>query len=718
MKPQRRKIVFDFETRSVSNLKREGAFKYGLDPSTQPTCLAFKIAGAPKVYFLDFKLVNAYWRDLPSSLKSLWQGFVNEGALFVAHNAGFETAIYKLILVGRYGWPDIPFNSFRCTAAKAAACGLPRSLEGAGSALNLNVQKDKRGFVAMMATCKPTKAYNAWLKAVYEVDAGKRVSEKKRALAYSPPPKKFLEYDDNPQVWETLYEYCKIDILTEEALDNALPDLIESEQRVWFLNQQINWRGFRCDTSTIFKIKSIMDRDSKIKLEELDALTMGLVTKPGARASILEFLALEGIELPDIRANTVANALKNGDLPDDMRRLLTIRQELSKTSNKKYQAFLDRAHRIDDRCRDILLYCGAHTGRDAGTGINPQNFPRGLIKLPKDNPYSAINNVVAQNSDMLKLLYGDNLTILFSALLRNMLIPASGNEFFVADFAKIEVAVLWWMSGNKPGLDILNAGKDPYIYQAASNLNCDYDEVDLEGDSRQLGKAQTLGAGFGCAWKKFRDLANDQYGLKLTNRQAVDAIKSYREANKAVPEMWKALNDAAISTIETGKPSTACMCKLTLSKGFLWIELPSGRKLAYLKPRIVWSAFQYEVLEVCSKTGKDIVVTRDGKPRKSIEYLGLAKNKKDLAWTRTHGGVLTENVVQACARDLMAHACLRLEAKKYQVVLTVHDEVISERKIGEGSLEEYIAIMTARPPWVNELLPIGASGWVGERYRK
>lgn len=642
MKPQRRKIVFDFETRSVSNLKREGAFKYGLDPSTQPTCLAFKIAGAPKVYFLDFKLVNTHWSALPSSLKSLWQGFINEGALFVAHNAGFETAIYKLILVGRYGWPDIPFNSFRCTAAKAAACGLPRSLEGAGEALNLNVQKDKRGYVAMMATCKPTAKYRAWEKAKAEIASGKKVGAKKQAIAQAPAPKMFLDYDDNPQVWEVLYQYCKTDILTEEALDNALPDLIPVEQRVWFLNQQINWRGFKCDLHTIKKILDIISKTTKTKLGELDALTMGLVTKPGARASILEFLALDGIELPDIRANTIVAVLKNGVLNPDMQRLLTLRQELSKSSNKKYEAFVARAS-LDDRCRDILLYCGAHTGRDAGTGINPQNFPRGLMRVEKSSPYHNVQNVIDCDLPMLNMLYGDNLSILFSSLLRNMIIPSAGCELFAADFAKIEVAVLWWMAGNKPGLEILKAGKDPYIYQAASNMKCSYEEIDKEGGPRQLGKAQVLGAGFGCAWKKFRDLAADQYGLKLTNRESLEAIKSYREANEAVPIMWAALNNAAIYTIETGKPSKACMCKFTLSNGFLWVQLPSGRKLAYRKPRIVWSAFQYDALEIDPLTGEDIVVTREGKPRKSIEFLGLAKNKKDLTWERTHGAKLTEN---------------------------------------------------------------------------
>lgn len=328
---------------------------------------------------LKFADINRKWERLPLSFRVLWQRWIDEGYEFAGHNVFFDMALYKNILVKRLGWPDIPFERFRCTAAKAAACSLPRSLEGAGEALNLTTQKDKRGYVAMMATCKPTKQYNAWVKACAEVKAGKKIGPKKQMLATQSAPPMFLEPEAAPAMWQTLYDYCKIDVVTEELLDERLPDLIPAEQEVWFLNQRLNWRGLHVDIPTIRKVVGIMEVESRIKLKELDSLTMGLVTKPGARASILEFLALENIILPDIRAKTVEDALAGGGLSDDMKRLLQIRQALSKTSTKKFQAFLDRAM-PDGNCRDILLYHGAvPTGRDTGTGIQPQNAPKPLI---------------------------------------------------------------------------------------------------------------------------------------------------------------------------------------------------------------------------------------------------------------------------------------------------------------------------------------------------
>jgi len=363
-----KRVTIDFETRSTVDLKKSGAYKYSLDLSTRPTCLAFKTLGDSTLYFLPFEVIERPWDKLPKKLRDIWTELVEDDYLFSAHNAFFETCIYKNVLVKRLGWPDIPFRQFRCTAAKAAACALPRNLEGAGAAMSLQVQKDKRGHAAVMATCKPTASWNLW----------KKKFDKGKAESWDEPPK-FREPDTDPEVFDVLYRYCKIDVLAEEQLDIVLPDLNPLEQEIWFLNQRLNWRGLRVDIPTVQKIVDIMKVESKIKLKNLDSITMGLVTKPGARKSILEFLALEGIELPDLRAKTVDDALKDSKISEDMKALLEIRKALSKTSTKKYEGFLARANE-DGRVRDILLYHGASTGRDTGTGIQPHNLPRPLIK--------------------------------------------------------------------------------------------------------------------------------------------------------------------------------------------------------------------------------------------------------------------------------------------------------------------------------------------------
>ena len=719
-----KRLTLDFETRSRCNLKTAGAYKYSLDPSTQPTCLAFKVHGQAKVYFLNFDVVNRVWLNQSLELKDLWRSFLAQGFEFSAHNAFFERCIYTNILVKRYGWPPIPIRLWRCTAAKAAACAIPRNLEGAGYTMNLSVQKDKRGYNAVMATCKPTKQWNAWTKARAEIAAGKKVGPKKRDLAVKAEPPVFLEFDANPETWNTLYTYCKIDVLAEEKLDEVLPDLIPDEQEIWHLNQKLNWRGLRVDIPTIQKIVGIMALESQTKLKELDKLTMGLVTKPGARRSILEFLALDGIVLPDIKAKTVDDALKSDAVSGDMRRLLEIRKALSKTSTKKYQAFVNRAGQ-DNRIRDILLYHGASTGRDTGTGLQPHNFPRGAIRVDKARPYAAVENVAECDADMLRLLYGDSLGILFSSILRNMLIPSEGFELFVADFSKIEVAVLWWLADNWPGLDVLNSGKDPYIYQASANTGKSYEEIeravnageDWALDARQLGKAQVLGAGFRMGWKRFRESAYDLYRLKLTNRQSVDAIKNYREANPPVVELWSAYEDAAIEAVETGKRVQAGKCEFHSARGFLWVVLPSGRKLAYKSPSITWRVVTYTALEV-GPDGEEVEIERTGNPKKTIQILGLDISKKNMRIEFLHGGIWAENITQAVARDVMMNAAVRLEKADYRLLLCVHDEALTEKENGKGSVWEFESIMCERPKWADRHLPIQAKAYSAMRYRK
>lgn len=693
-----KRVTFDFETRSACDLKRAGAYQYSLDPSTQPTCMAFKMRGNAKIYFLDFKMINTPWKNLPEGVRTLWERFIDRRYEFAAHNAFFETVIYKNILVKRYGWPDIPFTSFRCTAAKAAACALPRSLEGAGAALKLSTQKDRRGYAAMMATCKPTKAWNNWKTLQADHQAGKRLSAKKLIQLFNPEPPKFLEPEMNPVTWATLYEYCKIDVKTEELLDITLPDLTPNEQQVWFLNQKLNWRGIRIDIPVARKIVGIMLGESKSKLKELDSLTMGLVTKAGARASILEFLKLEGVELPDIRAKTVEDALKDDGLSGDMRRLLEIRKALSKTSTKKYQGMLDRAG-DDHRVRDLLLYHGASTGRDSGTGVQFQNLPRPLIPQTSIDTILELLQEPTPDVAWLKVLYGDNLSIAFSALLRGMLIPSQGCELFVADFAKIEVAVLWWLSDNKPGLWILNSGLDPYKYMAAANTGKRYEDISDDGEDRQLGKAQILGAGFGMGWEKFKATAHDLYRLTLTETQSREAIDRYRKVNSAVTQLWKDYEQAAIFAIEENKSITVGKCKFFCCDQFLWVMLPSGRRLAYREPQISWRETDYG-------------------PRKTVEFLGLGLTKRELKLERTWGGTLTENIVQAVARDLMARAIIKLDQAGYQVLLTVHDEIICEVKQGKRDLEEFRSIMVSTPEWADSSLPLDAKAWAGGRYRK
>ncbi len=731
----KKRLTFDFESRSVAPLKTFGAYKYSLDPTTQPTCLAIKIHGRRGMYFFDFDTINKHWSEQSSLLKKFILNLISEGYEWSGHNVFFDMCLYKNILVARLGWPDIPFNLFRCTAAKAAACALPRNLAGAGEALNLTVQKDWRGYGAMMKTCKPTKDWVKWNKIDKRKTAWTKSEQK--TLKLGEPPM-FLEPEDAPDVWATLYEYCKIDVRTEELLDNTLPDLIPDEQEIWHLNQKLNWNGLRVDLPVVRKIVGLLESESKIKLKELDALTMGLVTKPGSRKSILEFLALDGIELPDIKAQTVNDAIKGGGLTSDMKRLLEIRQALSKTSTKKYYSMINRANLDDERVRDILMYHGASTGRDTGTGLQPHNFPRPLIK---QNDIEFIIRMLKSATtdpsmvDFIRALYGEP-GIVFSSLLRGMIIPTKGKELFVADFSKIEVAVLWWLAGNTQGLEILESGKDPYKYQASANTGLPYESVEDDSQDRQLGKAQVLGCGFGMGWSKFQKTAWDQYRLKLTRAQSKKAVTSYREANAAVPELWKAFEAQAIAAVENGgtQQGVWCMswsagkCTFQMRDNFLWVTLPSGRSLAYRDPQISWRVREYEVEipvldkhghQVYDADGEEVVTfeTRTSQPMKTLEFMAVNSKTKKWSLERTWGGTLTENIVQAVARDLMMRASVNLDRSGYNFLLAVHDEALTEKETGEGSLKEFMEIMVDKPTWAKGL-PLAAKGWKGNRYRK
>lgn len=717
---KRRRVTKDFETRSECNLKKAGAYKYSLDPSTKPTCFAFKIYGEPKIYFLDYYAINRHWRDQPQEFRNLWLRLIEEEYEFSAHNSFFEKCIYDNILVKRYGWPRIPPRLRRCTAAKAAACALPRNLEGAGEALKLRVQKDRRGYAAMMATCKPTKQYNAWVKKLI-----------------GPPPPMFLEPDTAPEIFQTLYTYCKIDVKAEEAVDRSLPDLVPQEQNIWHLNQMLNWRGLRVDIPTITKVVSMMAEENKIKRRELDTLTSGLVSSPHARKSVLDFLMSEGVVLKNLQAKTVEDRIKEGGLKAETKRLLEIRQALSKTSTKKYQAFLDRA--VADRVRDILLYHAASTGRDGGTGIQPHNFPRGLMRVQKGFPYSHVENVSELDPEMIKLVYGDSLGILFSAILRNMIIPSDGCELFVADFAKVEVAVLWWLADNAPGLKVLRDKKDPYKYMAAANANKNYEDITDEGDERQLGKAQVLGCGFGMGPSKFQKTAWDLYRLKLTEEQSKIAVRHYRDANEAVPILWKKYEKAAIEVVRSGGVIKAGKCKFVYDSDkryggckFLWVVLPSGRRLAYADPRLTMRYREFEVKRYLHCRPESLTpeayfdeekqqwyyndVEMRG-PYETLEFFAVNSKTKKWGVERTWGGTLAENITQAVARDLMKQGGLRLEKKGYKLLLDVHDEGITEKRIGEGDLEDFTKILCEQPVW-GPGLPVDAKGWIGPRYRK
>jgi DNA polymerase len=372
--------------------------------------------------------------------------------------------------------------------------------------------------------------------------------------------------------------------------------------------------------------------------------------------------------------------------------MLELRQAVSKTSTAKYQAFEMRS-RYDGRLRDILMYWAASTGRWGGKGVQPQNFPRGTIK----NTIQAAGILAEGDLELVRMIYGDPMSA-FSSCLRNMIVAPEGKVFDVADYAAIETRVLFWVANHEAGLKALREDRDLYCEQASDIYGRHITKEDaLE---RQVGKGVILGCGYQMGWKKFLQTCLSQ-GITIDEAIAQKAVTSYRTVNYPVVRLWDNTIRAAIAAVLNPKKRFKINhVTWFVENGFLWCELPSGRRLAYYGPEV-----RYEM-------------TPWGDKRPVLYHYGVNPVTRKWQSDKTYGGRLVENIIQAISRDLMAEAMLKIEATGiWEIVLSVHDELIGERKKGEGSNELFNELMSAVPAW-GEGLPVKVEGWSGERYRK
>ncbi len=729
------KITTDFETISRAPLKKCGAYEYSLDPSTIASCLAFKASNSPKTHLLKYAQMQLPWSKQPENLRRQWQAWIDDpNVIFSAHNAFFEQCIYNNILVKRLGWPAIRLNKWRCTAAKAASVAIPRNLADAGAVMKLRIQKDYEGHRVMLKLCKPTARFVAYKK---EYDKFMKRGHVDLANALDVPAE-FWTPETAPEDFETLYKYCIIDVEAEEQLDETLPDLSPFEQNLWFLDQKINMRGVAVDMPLVNKIVGIMQSESKIMGKELDVLTMGLVSSGNARNQILDFLTLEGLELPDLKAKTVDDFLKNGKATGDAKKLLEIRRALSKASTAKYQKF-QLCAASDGRVRDLLLYCAASTKRWGGRNVQPQNFPRGVIK----DIFEAIDRIKTCSLEDLKMLYGQNLMPLFSSVLRGMFIATPGKELFVEDLNAIETRVLWWLAGHTEGLQIFYDGRDPYKEMAAKIYKKSI--LEINDDERQVGKAAVLGCGYQMGGKKFVSSAWDVYRAHVNLEMAKVAVSVYRETHYPVTEFWENCQNACIFAIENkGKKYRVGHLLFYVKDDFLRIQFTDGDFISYREPSITWTKTLILNKDDDTIYASTPEVYRDAIEKgykktgefnsKKIRYYATNHKAKKIdcvipKWSReaTYGGKIVENIVQWVSRKVLAQAIVNAEAEGFDVLMHSHDELVSEAPLNKFKKETdskgvtyspvYREIMERLPIW-GEGLPLKSGGWVGTRYKK
>ena len=696
-----KKITIDFETRSREDLKKCGALKYAEDSSTEVICMAFKqddkttkICVNPK-----YEKISKIPPDeciQTQDLISLIQGWLDEGYHFEAHNAGFELAIWAKIMVPMFGFPTIPIDHWRCSAAKCAARSLPRSLEEVADVLNLGQRKDMKGHKVMMRLSKPKKPTKA-------------------------DPS---EWDNSPDKLNKLFKYCIQDVETEHAVSQAVPELSEYEQKIWFMDQKINQRGINVDIESVCLIITELEKCKNDKIDEAVSIS-GF--KPTQIEKLLAWLGGKRLQLLNLQKTTVSDAL-NLELVPEVRRMLEIRQEVSKSSNAKYMALKNQCCE-DGRVRGVLVYHGTRTGRWSGSGFQPHNLPRESYSDP--HVKEILDTLKESDYQTIEMIW-DSFLDVTKKLVRNMIKAPKNHNLICADYSSIEARVLAWLAGEKEVLSAFQEGQDIYKQAASGIFDIPYEAVD--SGQRQIGKVSILAFGYGGGWRAFKSMA-DGYGLeapdgygptsekdyyefgiepkaenagskRLTPEEAVlrkwaERFKNrWRENNPNIVKYWTNLETAAIRAIrKPGRVIKVRTVNFYVRNDFLNIELPSGRLLAYYKPTLKMEKNPW------------------GQLKNSIMYQG--KDPKTTQWVQlsTYSGKIAENITQAVARDLLAEAMLRAEAKGYPVVLHVHDEIVAEIPKDFGSLTEFESIMAEIPDWA-EGCPIEAKGWVGQRYRK
>ncbi len=648
-------IFLDFESRSRADIWTVGAWEYARHPSTEVLCLAYAIDDGP-VHIVPYgPASNTGWDLIVSRAEAEIKFAIEKGAVFHAHNAYFERCIWRHVLAPKYGLPQIPLKQWRCTAAKACAHGLPKSLEGAAAALGLPVRKDKLGRSVMLKLCKPNK------------DGG---------------------WNENVEDFRRLFDYCKRDVEVERAIDRAIPDLCPQEQTIWFLDQIINDTGIYCDIEAVDAARLARDRESERLRAALARHTGGALDGVSRRNAVLDWLKKQGVDLANLQKATVRDAIEKA--PEHVKFVLAARQQLGLTSNAKYDTLRGSAG-ADNRLRDTLVFHSASTGRWGGKLVQLQNLPRGDEK----DTDSLIELLKAGGLELFSLFCNTSPLNALSSCIRGMFTATPGCDLFVADFAAIEARVVMWLAGAENGLEMFRKqDADPtypdiYVQMARRVLGRN-DLTKADKTERQLGKQIVLACGYGMGHVKFQQTCAT-YGIECDEELAQKSVQMYRSTFDTVRKFWYAQEEAFRMCLTQGKTVTCGPVSYRKTGDWIYCRLPSGRELAYHKARVETDG-RLSHMTTCTMTKK--YVRRD-----------------------TYGGKLTENITQAVARDLMAAAMLRLHKRGYRILLTVHDEIVAERAEGSGSIGEVIDLMTTVPDWAKGC-PIAAEGWKGTRYKK
>lgn len=671
-------LCIDLETYSDVDIGKAGLYKYAQSPAFQILLFAYSLDGAP-VQVVDWT------KDGPKLPPSIWYHLANPGTVKHAYNAAFEWYCLRDLVAeyaGVNGYTHEHWLSqWRCTMLHGMYLGYPGGLDACGKALGLPQDKQKMGVGKSLiryfcVPCKPTKAN----------------SGRTRNLPHHDPAK-----------WDLFKEYNRQDVVTEMEIENRLANfpVPDDVQKQWELDLTINARGVAVDTALVAAAQTMDAQVRQEYIQEAQSLT-GL-DNPNSVSQLTAWLTEQtGEELTDLRKDTVAQLLKS-DLPEcSSRRLLEIRQELGKTSNKKYDS-LAVATCDDGRIRGTLQFYGAsRTGRWSGRILQPQNLPRTYIQgdlLPL-----ARDLVKAGNEAALKWIFG-SVPDTLSQLIRTALVASPGNKLLDADFSAIEARVIAWLADEEWVLDVFRDTGKIYEATASRMFGIPVERIkkgNPEYAYRQKGKVATLALGYQGGVGAMRTMDTGHELDSLSDAEVQELVDLWRGANPNIVKLWGWVEAAAKAAIETGRTSFLPH-GLTVTRevdaekdlDFMTIRLPSGRRLYYPRPAITQNRF--------------------GRP--SSSYMGQNQTTKKWERIETYGGKLVENIVQAVARDCLAEAITRLEAAGYPVVFHIHDEIVVDSAQDNHALLEMETLMSIVPDWAPGL-PLNADGWVNEFFKK
>ena len=644
-------LSIDIETKSSADISKTGLYRYAQDKDFGILLFAYKYDGD------EVKVVDlTAGESIPKNIReALTDPYVTKHA----YNAAFEW--YCLNTAGY----TTPLKQWHCTMVHGLYCGYTAGLDATGKAIGLPQDKQKlmtgKALIRYFCVpCKPTKS-----------NGGRTWNLPKHA----------------PEKWALFKEYCIQDVVTEYELQKRLDafPMPEDELSLWRMDVRMNAFGVGVDPALISGALEI-DATSTEQLTAKAVEITGL-PNPNSAVQLQQWLRGRGVEMENLQKATVEEALGRKDLPEEARDVLEIRRQLGKTSVKKYAA-MQTAKGEDNRVRGLTQFYGANrTGRWAGRLVQLQNLPRNYI----DTLDYARNLVKAKNFEGLRLIYG-NVPDTLSQLIRTAFVPSKGNKFVVADFSAIEARVIAWLAGEQWVNEVFATHGKIYEATASQMFHVPIERIvkgNPEYSLRQKGKVATLALGYQGGTSAL--IAMGALNMGLEEDELPDIVTRWRNANPRIRDLWYAVEEAALAAVRTAQPQAIrglvfrLEGDLVYGQSFLTVQLPSGRKLFYPKPFLKENHFG----------------------RMAIHYYTVGQQTKKWEVDSTYGGKMTENIVQAIARDCLAETLRRIDRMGLQVVFHVHDEVIIDAP-QDVTAEQICRLMAEPITWAPGLILKGA----------